>query len=101
LTPSDIAPGEAQQNEQPADYVNIELRPAAFVQGYTAAQKPETSVPASGMSASISIADPSSVNQSAPTLCNSMVSGWESIAIRIRSQLAASKTASTLSPFWY
>src|ERR1017187_226456 len=53
------------------------------------------------MSDSISIPAPSSVYQQASTLCSSMVSRWESTATRIRSRLAASKTASTLSPLWY
>src|ERR1022692_434468 len=75
--------------------------PAVFVRGYTAAQNRETSVPAIGISASISIAAPLSVYQHASVLCNSTVSRWEAIATRIRSLLAASKTASTLSPLWY
>ena len=52
----------------------LEPLPAATVRGYTAVQKPATSVPAIGINASISIADPSSVNQLASILCNSMVS---------------------------
>src|ERR1019366_2126712 len=76
-------------------------QPAAIVREYTAAQKSETSVPATGMSASISISAPSSVNQHASTLYSSIVSRWESTAPRIRSRLAASTTASTLSPLWY
>src|ERR1019366_113778 len=67
-------------------------QPAAIVREYTAAQKSETSVPATGMSASISISAPSSVNQHASTLYSSIVSRWESTAPRIRSALAARTT---------
>src|ERR1035437_1935660 len=53
------------------------------------------------MSDSISISAPSSVYQQASTSCSSMVSRWKLTATRIRPRLAASKTASTLSPLWY
>src|SRR5450759_1877359 len=53
--------------------------PAVFVRGYTAAQNCETSVPAIGISASISISAPSSVCQHASTLFSSTVSRWEAL----------------------
>src|ERR1017187_8609513 len=102
LTSADIfRPRSTACSRHSANYATMRPLPAVIVRGYTASQKPETSVPASGMSASISIADPCSVTQLASTLCNSTVSGWESITTRIRSRLAASKTASTLRPLWY
>jgi hypothetical protein len=65
--------------------INIRRQLAAIVRGYTAAQKDEISVPSIGMSASISISSPLSVYQPASTLCNSMVSRWETMVTRIRS----------------